>query len=77
MARLNTPFGADMTPEMLDALLEKVADRFYAEARPALLQRQRAKVATRAAEAAAGNVVRLDDFRARRAGGGSCSRRAG
>lgn len=76
MARLNTPTGADMTPEMLDALLEKVADRFYAEARPALLARQRAKTATRAAEAAAGNVVRLDDFRARR-GGGAGSRRAG
>lgn len=88
MARLNASAAAaaeglgDLTPEMLDALLEKVADRFYAEARPALIRRQRERVAERtaeearhAAEDAAGNVIRLDDYRRRRAA--RTSRRAG
>ena len=59
MARLPGAEAPDITPEVLDAVLEKVADRMWSEMRPAILRRQGDKVATRAAEEAAGNVTPL------------------
>lgn len=63
--------GIEMTPEMIDRLLEKVADRMWATTKPILARRQREKAAQEAAEAERmaslpSNVISLDAYRKRR-----------
>lgn len=66
------------TPEQMDAVLEKAADRLYAEMRPQLMTRSTDRRRQAEVDKAAG-VVNIADVRRGRRGGGAGSgvRKAG
>lgn len=63
-----TPQPLDLTPEHVEAILDRVAAMLYADVRPVLAQRERDRQAEAAVVAEADNVVSLDGYRERRAG---------